>query len=130
MCGAASLKFSMGGASFGAYAAQIPAFYGQFLGVTGKSLADVSFACNVDRLGNCPDIEAFQVKGLDEAGTADPVHPDADQRRQHHHAGQHRAARTCSRRATATYAYFKGDTVFAIDASSDEQAAVGLALLP
>ena len=80
--------------------------------------------------GNCPDIEAFQVKGLDEGPlkslytsmqTSDGnTHDDAEHRRQER-----------LKTSDGNYAYFKGDIVFTVDASSDEErGGVGLALLP
>jgi hypothetical protein len=130
LCGSPTLKFSFGGASFGAAAGQIPAFYGDFVGATGKSMADVSFAsASSTSSDTCPDITAFKVNGLDENAlkgfyttmeTSDGNSPvDAS-------IGGKNVVKTTD----DSYAYFKGDTVFVVDASSDEEAAVGLQALP
>jgi hypothetical protein len=131
MCGAPSLKFSFGGASFGAAAGQIPAFFGDFVGATGKSMADVSFASATSTgSGSCADINAFKVNGLDESSlkgfyqtmeTSDGNTPtDAN-------VGGKNVVKTTD----GNYAYFKGDTVFVVDASGDDAAAAtSLQLLP
>jgi hypothetical protein len=130
MCGAASIKFSMGGASFGAAAGQIPAFYGDLVGLTGKSLADMSFAsASSSGSGNCPDITAFRVNGLDQNAlqtlytqmqTSDGITTTP----------ANIAGKNVLKTSDGDYAYFKGDTVFTVDASTDEEAALGLQLLP
>ena len=130
MCGAAALKFSFGGASFGAAAGQIPAFYDEFIGATGKSLADVSFAsASSTGSGDCPDISAFKVSGLDQNAlqgfyTASQTSDGNDP------VPASIAGKNVIKTNDGNYAYFKGDTVFVVDAGSDEQAAIGLQMLP
>jgi hypothetical protein len=129
LCGAPSLKFSFGGASFGAMAGQIPAFADDFIGLTGKSFADVSFASASSMgSGDCPDITAFKVNGLNEDSlrgfytqmeTSDGNNPT-----QASIGGKNVV------KSDGSYAYFKNDTVFVIDTSSDDTAAATLQLLP
>ena len=131
MCGAPTLKFSMGGASFGAAAGQIPAMYTGFIGATGKSLADVSFAsASSTGSGSCPDITAFKVNGLDQNAlqgfyttmqTSDSLDPQS----------ANVGGRAVVKTSDGNYAYFKNDTVFVVDASGDDAAAAtALQLLP
>jgi hypothetical protein len=122
MCGAPSLKFSFGGASFGAMAGQIPAFTNDFIGLTGKSMADVSFASATSvGSGNCPDITAFKVNGLDEntlRGFYTKMETsDGNSPTQVSLGGKNIT------KSGGSYAYFKNDTVFVIDASGDDAAA-------
>jgi hypothetical protein len=131
MCGAPTLKFSFGGAGFGAAAGRIPAFYDNFIGATGKSLADVSFAsASSTGSGSCPDISAFKVNGLDQNAlqgfyttmeTSDSTQPTP----------ANVGGKSVIKTNDGNYAYFKGDTVFVVDAGTDEAAAaVALQLLP
>ena len=74
-----------------------------FIGLTGKSMADVSFAsASSTGSGDCPDITAFKVNGLDENSLQRVLHDDGDERRQQADARPRSAARTSSRRPTAT----------------------------
>jgi hypothetical protein len=131
MCDAPSLKFSFGGASFGAAANQIPAFGTDFIAVTGKTMADVSFAsASSTGSGSCPDITAFKINGLDanalqgfytQLQTSDGLAPTPAS------VGGKSVIKTTD----GNYAYFKGDTVFVVDASGDDAAAAtSLQLLP
>lgn len=131
MCGAPSLKLSFGGASFGAAAGAIPAFGDDFIAATGKSMADVSFAsASSTGSGSCPDITAFKINGLDanalqgfytQLQTSDGTAPTPAS------VGGKSVIKTTD----GNYAYFKGDTVFVVDASGDDAAAAtSLQLLP
>lgn len=130
MCGAPALKFSMGGASFGAAAGQVPAFYTGFLGLTGKSMADVSFAsASSTGSGSCPDITAFRVNGLD-ANALQSLYAQLQTSDGYTTTPANVAGKNVLKSSNSEYAYFKGDTVFTVDASTDEEAAIGLQMLP
>jgi hypothetical protein len=131
MCGAASLKFSFGGASFGAAAGQIPAFYGDFVGATGKSMADVSFASATSTgSGSCPDITAFKVNGLDE-GSLKGFYQTMETSDGNSPSDANIGGKAVVKTTDGNYAYFKGDTVFVVNAGGDDAAAAtALGLLP
>jgi hypothetical protein len=131
MCRAPSLKFSFGGASFGAAAGQIPAFYGDFVGATGKSMADVSFAsASSTGSGDCPDITAFKVNGLDE-GSLKGFYQTMETSDGNTPSDANVGGKNVVKTTDGNYAYFKGDTVFVVDASGDDAAAAtALQLLP
>lgn len=129
MCGAAAIKLSFGGAMFGAYAAQIPAFANEFIGVTGKTMADVSYATASSTASNCPDIDAYQVKGLD-ATSLQGFYTQLKTNDGNEPAPASVAGKSVIKTNDGRYAYFKGDIVYVVKASSDEEATIGLNLLP
>lgn len=129
LCGAATLKFSFGGASFGAYAAQIPAFANDFIGVTGKTMADVSYASATSTASSCPDIDAYKVNGLD-ANALQGFYTQLQTTNGNEPASASVAGKSVIKTNDGHYAYFKGDTVFVVKASSDDEATIALNVLP
>ena len=113
------LQCRLGVARFGAAAGQLPSFGTDFIAVTGKSMADVSCAsASSTGSGTCPDITAFKVNGLDanalqgfytQLQTSDGTAPTPAS------VGAKRVIQTHA----GNYAYFKGYTVFVVDASRD-----------
>ena len=131
MCGAPTLKFSMGGASIlGAAAGQIPAMYGSFIAATGKTMADVEFAsASSTGTGDCPDITAFKVNGLDQ-NSLQGFYTTMETSDNNSPTQATIGGKAVIKTTDGSYAYFKNDTVFIIDTDSDDTAAAALQLLP